>query len=105
MKDFEREIIDELLSGEENQAIVFSKQGCEEVIEYSGAGYYLTIRDPSLPEARLVLNKPDISGQLDGIDVGYLAFIENHEFTLECYSYEQEITAVNREQGLERAKA
>ncbi len=104
MKDFEREIINELLSSGESKAIELSEQASEKVVEYSGAGYFLTLKDPALPEGRLVLDKPDIRGQLDGIDVGYLAFIENHGFTLECYSYEQEISAANREQGFERAK-
>ncbi|CAA0097225.1 Uncharacterised protein [BD1-7 clade bacterium] len=104
MKDFEREIINELLSGVESEAIEFSDQVAEGEVTYSGAGYFLTLKDPALSEVRAVLNKPDIRGQLDGIDVGYLAFIENHKFTLECYSYDQEISEVNRENGFQRAK-
>ena len=104
MKSFEREIINELLSGGESTANELSEQASEEIVEFSGAGYFLTLKDAALPEDRVVLNNPDIRGQLDGIDVGYLAFIENHEFTLECYSYEKEISAVNRERGFQRAK-
>lgn len=104
MKEFEREIINELLSGEERTGIEFMEQAGEEIIEFSGVGYFLTLKNPSLPEVRIVLDKPDIRGQLGGINVGYIAFIEKRGFTLECYSYDQEVSAVNREQGFERAK-
>lgn len=104
MKKFERAIIDELLSNGESEAIVFPEQANESKVEFTGAGYFLTLKDSGFPKSRIVLDKPDIRGQLDGIDVGYLAFVENHEFTLECYSYEQKISAANREQGFERAK-
>ena len=104
MKVFEREIIDELLSNREGESIVIPKQESEEVIDFTGAGYFLTLKDLALPKHRIVLDKPDIRGQLGGVDVGYLAFCENHELTLECYTYEQEISALNREQGFERAK-
>ena len=104
MKVFEREIIDELLSNCESKGVVFPKQDSEEVIEFTGAGYFLTLKDSALPQHRIVLDKPDIRGQLGGVDVGYLAFSENHEFTLECYTYEQEVSTVNREHGFERAK-
>ncbi len=104
MKEFERAIIDELLLGCESKAIVFPEKANEGIVEFSGAGYFLTLKDPAFSKSRVVFDKPDIRGQLDGIDVGYLAFVENHEFTLECYAYEQEISAENRELGFERAK-
>lgn len=104
MEDFERKIIDELFSGRMSSTIDFLQPSSEENIEYSGAGYFLTVKDPALPKDRVVLNEPDIRGQLDGIDVGYLAFIENHELTLECYSFGQEISDANRKKGFQRAK-
>lgn len=104
MKEFERTIIAELLSGWKNKSIVFPEQANEETVEFTGAGYFLTLKHPAFPKKRTVFDSPDIRGQLDGVDVGYLAFVENQDFTLECYSYEQEITSLNREQGFERAK-
>ena len=102
MKDFERTIIDELLSSSGISSLELSQQATKEIIDFSGAGYFLTLKDPALPKSRIVLDKPEIRGRLDGIDVGYLAFIENNEFTLECYSYDREVTKANREQGFER---
>ncbi|EHZ2552461.1 hypothetical protein K5N22_004100 [Vibrio vulnificus] len=104
MKCFERDIIDELLSSEKGRGIEFSEKLKEETVDYSGAGYFLTLKDPALPKNRVVLDKPDIRGKLNGIDVGYLAYVENHEFTLECYSYDKEIIVQNREQDFERIK-
>jgi hypothetical protein len=104
MKQFERVIIDELLSSDESKTIVFPELANESKVEFTGAGYFLALKDPSFPKKRIVLDSPDIRGQLDGIDVGYLAFVENHELTLECYSYEHEISAVNREQGFVRTR-
>jgi hypothetical protein len=104
MKVFERSIIGELLSAVGNKCLVFPDQAHESTIEFTGGGYFLTLRDPSFPKNRVVLDKPDIRGKIDGIDVGYLAFVENHEFPLECYSYGHEISAVNREQGFDRVQ-
>jgi len=105
MKQFERVIIDELLlNSKSEEAIAFPEQTNESTVEFTGSGYFLTLKDPRFSKNRIVLNNTDIHGKLDGIDVGYLAFIENNEFILECYSYEQEVSAANREQGFKREK-
>lgn len=104
MKDFERDIIGDLLLSCYSVAIGVSDLSDEETIEYSGSGYYLSIIDESLPSSRIVLDTPDIRGQLDGIDVGYVGFIENGKFVLECYSYDQEILPINREHEFVQTK-
>ena len=102
MKDFEQKIIAELLQKTELRSIPFSSTEDNEVLEFSGAGYFLTIKDLMFPKNLVVLDSPDIRGKLGGIEVGYLAFIENSELMLECYSYDQEIMPMHREQGFER---
>ena len=102
MKEFERKIINELLEMSELKGIVLSGGTDNEVVEFSGAGYFLTIKDSMLPKHRIVLNRPDIRGKLGGIDVGYLAFVENSELMLECYSYDLEILPKHRDQEFER---
>ncbi len=67
MKDFERTIINELISGNGSNAIVFPESENGETVEFTGAGYFLTLKDSTLPISRVVLDKPDIRGQLDGI--------------------------------------
>lgn len=102
MKEFERKIISELLEKSELKDIVlYEVLDCEE-LEFSGAGYFLTIKDPALPKRRIVLNDPDIRGKLGDIDVGYLVFVENSELTLECYSYDREILPEHRDKKFVR---
>jgi len=75
-----------------------------ETIEYSGAGYFLTMRNSLFSLTRLVFDNPRIEGKLGDIDVGYLAFMENGEFMLECYAYDNEILPIHRQQGFVRVK-
>lgn len=102
MKEFERTIIGELLEMSELKNIALSEAADNEVVEFSGSGYFLTIKDSMLPKHRIVLNRPDIRGKLGGIDVGYVAFVENSELMLECYSYDQEILPKHRDQEFVR---
>ena len=102
MKEFERKIIGELLEMSDLKNIVLTGLTDNEVVEFSGAGYFLTIKDPMLPKHRIVLNRPDIRGNLGGIDVGYLAFVENSVLMLECYSYDKEILPKHRDQEFVR---
>jgi len=102
MKQFEREIIGELLEMSELKDIPLPDESEPELLDFSGAGYFLYIKNPLLPKHRVVLDKPDIRGKLAGIDVGYLAFVENSELMLECYSYDQEILPEHRDEGFVR---
>ncbi len=86
MKEFEREIIRKLLSSIDLIDIELPKNPDEFTIEFTGVCYYLEFRNNSLPKHRIILNRPLITGTLNGIEVGYLGFIENSEFTLECYT-------------------
>src|SRR5215831_5963374 len=52
--------------------------------KHSGAGYFLTVRHPSLPENRIVCSKPVVTGKHGETVGGFLAFIENGELMLEC---------------------
>ena len=105
MKKFERSIIDEFFEMSELKKIVLSDQDINENVAYSGTGYFLTIKDHMLPKRRIVLDKPDTRGKLGGIHVGYLAFVENSELMLECYSYDQEILPKHRNQEFVRDAA
>ena len=55
--------------------------------EYTGAGYFLTIRAPDLPLIREVLTEPCVVGEWAGIVCGFIAFLENQSLTLECYTW------------------
>ena len=66
-------------------------------IGHTGVGYFLTFASQKLPTKRTVLDKPRISGYLGGTHVGFLAFVENAKFTLECHTYEDSISPEDRE--------
>ena len=97
MKEFERQIIGELIEMSKIKNVSFSGSVDDEAVEFSGAGYFLTIKDYRLPKHRIILDAPDIRGKLGGIEVGYLAFVENSELKLECFSYDQELQPKHRD--------
>jgi len=47
--------------------------------EYSGCGYFLTVRHADIPV------EPLVSGLARGIKSGFLIFIGNRQLMLECY--------------------
>jgi hypothetical protein len=53
--------------------------------EYSGCGYFLTVRHPAIPHERIVCDKPFVSGLARGIRSGFVIFIENGQLMFECY--------------------
>jgi len=54
--------------------------------EYSGCGYFLTVKHGSLPSERIVCSAPIVVARAGEVQGGYLAFIENGELMLECYT-------------------
>lgn len=67
--------------------------------EYSGCGYFLTLRHPQLPLERIVCDRPLVVGTWEGIDCGFLVFLENRELMLECHSFgAREVPPSYREQ-------
>ena len=104
MKNFEHKIILELLKHSLNDISKFSENSHEDEIYFSGTGYYLTFKNIDFPKQRVVLRTPNISGKLGGIEVGFLVIIQDNELTLECHSYDGEITEKNRDNGFERTK-
>lgn len=55
--------------------------------EYTGSGYFLTVADPGLPLERQTLCDPPVAGEADGIQAGFVAYVGDHEFTLECHTW------------------
>lgn len=93
MKDYEKQIVKTLLEHAGLEAlieVIFNTT--DEDYEYTGHGYYLTVRSPDLPAEQQVLDAPHISGHTDNVEeVGFLAFLGSNEFTLECHGYAEGI--------------
>jgi len=54
--------------------------------EYTGVGYFLTVKHPSIPEPRIVASEPLVIGRAGNTEGGFIAFMSNGEMMLECYS-------------------
>lgn len=66
------------------EIIVFSAELVN--YEYSGVGYFVTVKHSVLPAAQIVISKPIVIGTVGKVQGGYLVFIKNGELMLECYS-------------------
>jgi hypothetical protein len=55
--------------------------------DYTGCGYFLTIKHPALPTVRIVCDTPKLTGSADGIISGFVIFIERGQLTIECHSW------------------
>ena len=89
LRPFEREAI-RLLSGSTHYSDTLISLADSAIVaeyKYTGVGYFLTIKSPSLPLIREVLTEPCVVGELAGIECGFIAFVEDHSLTLECYTW------------------
>ncbi len=88
-KDYETKVIyllaSSALSPRQLEALV--SEGEFVGYEYTGSGYYLSARHPSLPGERIVCDRPLLMGKADGIDCGFVIFIEDGRLTIECHSW------------------
>jgi hypothetical protein len=91
-RDFEQNIVRLLLAPHFGADTVDDIEQAAALVSYrhSGVGYFLTVRHPLVPVQRLVCSKPIVSGRSGAVECGFIAFIENGELMLECYSYGNE---------------
>jgi hypothetical protein len=86
-RKFETQVLRLLVTPTLDAQIVSSIENNAEFVsyEYSGCGYFLTVRHSAIPIDRIVCNKPFVSGVAQGIRSGFVIFIENGELMLECH--------------------
>ena len=90
-RPFEQQVLSILLGPSFGAELVRQvTEDCELVsLEYSGAGYFLTVKHADLPLERSVYNRPIVTGELnDGSQATFLAFVEEGTLTLECATLE-----------------
>ena len=87
--DFEREVVARLVGHHLPTSVVESVLDTAELVSFesTGVGYFLTVVHPSLPIDRTVCNEPTLVGRADGLDCGFVVFLENGELTLECHTW------------------
>jgi hypothetical protein len=88
-KEYEREVLRLLAAGvlTPEQIEVLASEGEFVGYDYTGGGYFLSVRHDSLPAERVVCNAPPVTGSADGVICGFVIFIENGELTLECHAW------------------
>jgi hypothetical protein len=87
-KDFEIKVLQILVTNVSTQKLNEIIQTAEFVsYEYTGSGYFLTVRHSNLSVERQVFSEPIVIGEVDKIPCGFVVFIENKEMTLECHSW------------------
>jgi hypothetical protein len=87
-RDFEKQAVRMLAMPRLGSALVETVLKDSEFValEYTGVGYFLTVRHPLLPMERAVFEEPTVVGRVEGHEGGYLVFVEKRELMLECYS-------------------
>ena len=73
------------LPGDTLEAVLASAEA--ERFDYTGSGYFLTVRNQRLPVERSTLSEPAVVGIAGDVQAGFVAFIGDHELTLECHTW------------------
>jgi len=55
--------------------------------EYTGSGYFLTVKHPGLPADRRTLSDPFVVGIAGDVRAGFVVFLGDGELTLECHTW------------------
>ena len=55
--------------------------------EYTGCGYFLTVKHPQLPKGRESLGTPPVAGKAGEVDAGFVLHLGDQELTLECHTW------------------
>jgi hypothetical protein len=102
-RDFEIEVLRQLLEptlgAERVDALVYEAEFVS--YDYSGCGYFLTVRHPTLPQSRHVYSSPLVLGRSGSVESGFLIFVENGKLMLECYTMgENEVPEGFRDQDV-----
>ena len=89
-RNFEVEALQLILRdvfGPEQLAAIIAFDG-EAICEYTGCGYFLTVRHPMLPEKRSTLDRPIVMGEAGDVTCGFLVFLGGGELMLECHTWD-----------------
>ena len=88
-RDFEIHVLHLLVAPKLGAETVEALERDAELVsyEYSGVGYFLTVKHPSLPSTRIVFHKPSVVGRAGNTQSGFVVFVENGELMLECHTW------------------
>ena len=103
LRDYEKQVIAILTEKVLPPSVVHAVTTGGEVIsyEYTGVGYFLTLRHPNLPSERIVCDKPMVIGKGSGVEAGFVVFLENKELLFECHTWQDSLPEAYRNQDVE----
>jgi hypothetical protein len=103
LREYERKVIEILTKPVLPAPVLVAVTSLEpESVEHTGVGYFLTLRHPALPKERIVCDEPMLLGRSDGVETGFVVFLENNQLTLECHSWgDDQVPASYRDQDVE----
>lgn len=89
LRPFELEVIRLMAKGvlSDEQIAALSEADVPDNYEYTGSGYLLTLRHPSLPIKRQTLSEPAVIGTVGNVQAGFVIFLGDKELTLECHTW------------------
>src|SRR3954466_265243 len=86
LREYEKTVVhlltSSVLSPQQLNAVI--REGKLVEYDYTGSGYFLTIKHADLPIVRIVCDTPKFTGSADGIISGFVIFIQDGELTIEC---------------------
>jgi len=89
LRTFEVEAIRLMAQGslsEEQLQAVFSAQDLASY-EYTGSGYFLSVKHPTLPQVQKTLSDPAVVGNSGDVQAGFVVFLGEGALTLECHTW------------------
>ncbi len=107
LKPHEQKVLDILVSGTIPDDVLRDIKVNPRIVAYdvTGNGYFLTIEHPSLPMDRIVCDKPMLIGECDGVETGFVVFIQNGGLTIECHGWGDKDVPKNYRDSRIRIKA
>lgn len=70
--------------------------------EYTGCGYFLTLKHPELPSKPLTCHEPPVRGEANGILSGFIVYLGDGVLVLECHTLgEPGVPATYRDQDVQ----
>jgi hypothetical protein len=104
LRNFEKKVISLLASTLlSHEQINEATQNAEFIeYDYTGCGYFLTIRHQYFPAERIVFSEPTLMGEVEDTECGFVIFFSNKELTLECHSWgEKEVSEDFRDKDVQ----
>jgi hypothetical protein len=101
-RDYEAAVLESQLEGHLSDQIIDDIIENSEFVsyEFTGVGYFLAVRHPSVSHDRLVYHN-NVKGVSGSLELGFVSFLEQGVLTFECFSYVGAVPENLRELAIE----